>query len=225
MTSNLGPTRTRRSDATRQLIVGAAARAFAANGYEATSLDVVASEAGITKATIYYHFDSKEALYAAVVIPGIEAGTELVRRIAERSADAADALTRIVDAAIDASIRSAAGHPIFYTDAVNIGPAVRRSVREAQRRYEHAVSDVIRRGQGSGQVMEGDPEVLALLLIGAIARIQRWYDAGGRVPPDVFKGVAKRMLLDGLLATTNGEAHEGPMSDADERGNGRGPRA
>jgi AcrR family transcriptional regulator len=205
MTSNLGPTRTRRSDATRRLIVSTAAKAFASNGYEATSLDVVASEAGITKATIYYHFDSKEALYAAVVIPGINAGTEDVRRIAETSGDAADALSRIVEVAIDAAIHSAAEQGSFYSDAVavSVSPAVRRSVREAQRRYEHAVSDVIRRGQESGQVMTGDPEVLALLLIGAIARIQRWYNPAGRVPPEEFKGLAKRMLLNGLLASTS----------------------
>jgi AcrR family transcriptional regulator len=45
----------------------AAARAFARGGYAATSLEDVAAEAGVTRALIYRHFDSKTQLYRAVL--------------------------------------------------------------------------------------------------------------------------------------------------------------
>lgn len=48
-------------------ILAAAARVFAANGYARTSLDDIAAEAGITKLIIYRHFESKAALYLAVL--------------------------------------------------------------------------------------------------------------------------------------------------------------
>ena len=48
-------------------ILAAAARVFAAHGYARTSLDDIAVEAGITKLIIYRHFDSKAALYLAVL--------------------------------------------------------------------------------------------------------------------------------------------------------------
>lgn len=48
-------------------ILAAAARAFARAGFAATSMDDVATEAGVTKLIVYRHFDSKEQLYAAVL--------------------------------------------------------------------------------------------------------------------------------------------------------------
>lgn len=51
----------------RASIMAAAARAFAHAGYAATSMDDVASEAGVTKLIVYRHFASKEELYRAVL--------------------------------------------------------------------------------------------------------------------------------------------------------------
>ncbi len=51
----------------RRGILAAASRAFARAGFAATSMDDVASEAGITKMIVYQHFTSKEALYEAVL--------------------------------------------------------------------------------------------------------------------------------------------------------------
>ena len=53
--------------ARRQQILGAATGAFAAAGFEATGLDDVASSAGISRAILYRHFDSKAELYRAVL--------------------------------------------------------------------------------------------------------------------------------------------------------------
>lgn len=54
-------------DERRDQIQKAAARAFAREGFVATSIGDVAQEAGITRAIVYRHFDSKEALYRAVL--------------------------------------------------------------------------------------------------------------------------------------------------------------
>jgi AcrR family transcriptional regulator len=51
----------------RESILGAAATAFAQRGFAATSMDDVAAEAGISRLILYRHFDSKEALYTAVL--------------------------------------------------------------------------------------------------------------------------------------------------------------
>ncbi|MBD9647951.1 TetR/AcrR family transcriptional regulator [Ensifer sp. PDNC004] len=49
----------------RDLIVAAAEKLFYAEGIRAVSVDAVAEAAGVTKRTLYYHFDSKDALIAA----------------------------------------------------------------------------------------------------------------------------------------------------------------
>lgn len=49
------------------LILDAARQLFLRDGYAATSTDSVAREAGVSKATLYAHFGSKDELFVAVV--------------------------------------------------------------------------------------------------------------------------------------------------------------
>ena len=51
----------------RVLIVEAAGRLFGEHGYDGTRLDAVAAAAGVTKPVLYRHFDSKTALYLALL--------------------------------------------------------------------------------------------------------------------------------------------------------------
>jgi AcrR family transcriptional regulator len=51
----------------REQILDAATEAFARSGFAATSLDDVAAEAGVTRMIVYTHFESKTALYQAVL--------------------------------------------------------------------------------------------------------------------------------------------------------------
>ena len=62
-----GPGRKLRRAERRELVLEAATRAFARNGYAATSLDEVAREAGVSKVILYRHFESKADLYRAVL--------------------------------------------------------------------------------------------------------------------------------------------------------------
>src|SRR3954453_19628082 len=54
-------------DERRAQILVTAARAFAAEGYAATSMDDVAKSAGVTKLIVYRHFASKAELYRAIL--------------------------------------------------------------------------------------------------------------------------------------------------------------
>lgn len=57
----------RRRAERRMSILAGAARAFARHGFVATSMEAIADATGVTKLIVYRHFDSKEALYRAVV--------------------------------------------------------------------------------------------------------------------------------------------------------------
>src|SRR5215475_5098081 len=56
-----------RSDAKRDAILRGAKAVFLKQGFESTSMDVVALRAGVSKMTVYRHFGSKEALFAGVI--------------------------------------------------------------------------------------------------------------------------------------------------------------
>ncbi len=74
-----------RGRVTRAHLVDVATRLFAAQGYEATSIDAVLAEAGVSRGSLYHHFPGKDALFWAV-LEGIAArvGEQLLS--AERDA-------------------------------------------------------------------------------------------------------------------------------------------
>ncbi|AZD06592.1 Transcriptional regulator, AcrR family [Pseudomonas chlororaphis] len=58
--------------AKRQAILEAAKTLFLSNGYANTSMDAVATEAGVSKLTVYSHFNDKETLFSAAVMAKCE---------------------------------------------------------------------------------------------------------------------------------------------------------
>ncbi len=55
------------SDLKRGLILGAARKVFEADGLDGASVRAIAAAAGYTPAALYFHFESKEAIYAEVL--------------------------------------------------------------------------------------------------------------------------------------------------------------
>jgi AcrR family transcriptional regulator len=69
----------------RTQILHVALREFASKGYHGTSMNDVASAAGITKPVLYQHFDSKRALYLALID---EVGGEMLETIGKATTNA-----------------------------------------------------------------------------------------------------------------------------------------
>jgi TetR/AcrR family transcriptional repressor of mexJK operon len=70
-TSPAGPGRPK-DLAKRQAILEAAKNLFIRNGYANTSMDAVAAEAGVSKLTVYSHFNDKETLFSCAVVARCE---------------------------------------------------------------------------------------------------------------------------------------------------------
>lgn len=78
------------SDLKRGLILDAARRVFEADGLDGASLRAIAAAAGYTPAALYFHFESKEAIYAEVLRGSLAALGRAVIRAASRATRPAD---------------------------------------------------------------------------------------------------------------------------------------
>src|SRR6476620_6563144 len=63
----MATTETRRDPLRRKALLQAAAESFGPGGYAATSMEEIATTAGVTKLIVYRHFEAKENLYRAVL--------------------------------------------------------------------------------------------------------------------------------------------------------------
>jgi AcrR family transcriptional regulator len=71
------------SDLRRQLILGAAKRCFARNGFAGTTTKRVAAAAAISEALLFKHFPSKAALYAEILADECEADPALAHLLGQ----------------------------------------------------------------------------------------------------------------------------------------------
>ena len=73
------------AQARREQILDVAVQVFALNGFHGTSMNHVAEAAGVTKPVLDQHFDSKQALYLALIG---EVGRRLLLAITKATAGA-----------------------------------------------------------------------------------------------------------------------------------------
>jgi AcrR family transcriptional regulator len=80
------------SELKRTLILDAARKVFEDNGLDGASLRAIAASAGYTPAALYFHFESKEAIYAEVLRRSLANLEDAVARSISRTKSPADRL-------------------------------------------------------------------------------------------------------------------------------------
>lgn len=86
---------------TRQQILRAALRHFAHSGYAGASVQAIVDEAKVTKPVLYYHFDSKEGLYRALIDWAAEERLRRTQEAAARGKTLAEKYTQILAATFE----------------------------------------------------------------------------------------------------------------------------
>jgi AcrR family transcriptional regulator len=89
----------------RERILDSAAKVFGQYGYRLASMELVAQECGLTRQALYHHFDSKEALFRAVVEAVQMGALEAERAAASREERAGNGLADIMVAQLEARYR------------------------------------------------------------------------------------------------------------------------
>ena len=85
---------------TRDEILEAALNMFSINNYHATSMSMIAEEAGVSKGTLYWHFDSKEDLFRELVLAGLDYFHENYEKILSAELKAEEKIYEIIDFSI-----------------------------------------------------------------------------------------------------------------------------
>ncbi|GAA1898572.1 TetR/AcrR family transcriptional regulator [Asanoa iriomotensis] len=109
--------------ATRDRIREQALALFTDRGYAAASLREIADRVGITKASLYYHFPSKQDLLLAVVQPLLTQWRDIVTDAESGPRTPAD-VHRILRRCVDTMLAHRAVANLFLRDAAGILPAI-----------------------------------------------------------------------------------------------------
>ena len=180
-----------------------AARIFIERGYDATSVNDVASALGMTKAGLYHYISSKEsllyeivnysmdALEAEVVAPvrGLRDPEERLRQILLRHASLATCHD---------------GHVTQLTDELQaLPPALRKKIERRKREYFDLVRSTLLELKAAGRLRDVDPTVATFSTLGMIIWLPQWFKPRARLSSEEVAAEVTRLALGGLLKPKN----------------------
>jgi AcrR family transcriptional regulator len=171
----------------RAEVVDVALRLFTEQGFDGTTVDQIAAEAGLSRASLFRHFGTKED----IVLVGLEGtGRRIAEALADRPAEerpwealrrAFDVLTRMNEAAPEQALS--------YLRMLQETPSLRARHYEKQLRWqEMMVPDIARRlGVGSDRPEDPRPSALVAAALACLdAASTGWVACEGTVPLTVL---------------------------------------
>ena len=189
--------RTARGEKTLRRILEAAGVEFGERGFAESSIASITQRAKVALGTFYTYFDSKEALFAALVRDMSEQVRDAVAPAFDGAADALDAERR----ALAAYLRFVVAHREVYRiidEAEFVDPAGFKA------HYQTTASRIAARlavGTARGEVTDGGElhrEVAAWAIMGMNVFLGLRFGVWGREDGEAVAAAANRMLRDGL---------------------------
>lgn len=162
------PQRRRAQRDSRADIFHAAAREFAERGYEAARVDRIASQAGVNKAMLYYHYGSKLGLYLAVLRDMLRAVASRARAIADSNRPAADKFSTWIATIVQEAAARPWFPPIMLRELASGAPHVDPETLSMMNGVYAAVHDIIVQGQRAGEFREVDPLLTHMTIMPAV---------------------------------------------------------
>jgi AcrR family transcriptional regulator len=180
------------SSVTQRRILEQAARLIHQRGYDATSMQDIATACGMTKAGLYHHVATKEALLLAIMNYGMDLFEEMVLDRVKDIADPLERLRATMARNVELVTHDAAKEvTIILHDHHTLTADVRREINARKKRYvrflESSFSEAIERGQ----IRTIDPTLAAFSLLATVLWTYKWYRADGALNP--------AQLADGII--------------------------
>lgn len=189
--------RTDRGRRTLRKLLDAAAEEFGEKGFHEASVSSITRRAGIALGSFYTYFDSKDALFRALVGDM----SEKVRTSARSALHEGMGPLEIERAALAAFLRFAAEHKEIYRiidEAEFVDPA---SYREHYETIAARIADRLRSGAAAGEFRDGLGELEAWAMMGMNVFVGLRYIVwgGAEMSPDEVAAGVNRLLAEGVL--------------------------
>lgn len=154
-----------RSEETRSRILEAALKLFSNYGYNKASVDDICSEAGISKGAFYHHFESKQALFLAL----LDSWLQTIDKAIEASKDktAPETFMQMTEAFPYIFETSGEGLPMFleFWQQASRDKKVWEASIAPYRRYHKYFTSLIKKGVEEGSFVEVDPELASRMIV------------------------------------------------------------
>jgi TetR/AcrR family transcriptional regulator, cholesterol catabolism regulator len=180
------------------------AQLFRDRGFDATSVSDIARALGLTKAGLYHHFDSKEALLFEIMMFGLDKVRDEVILPVRTIRDPEERLRQLITRHARIATRGH-GAVAHLQDEIRALPTpARKQVEHRMRVYFDLVRGTLDELHAAGRLYDVDRTVATFSLIGMILWLPRWFRQDGRLTQDQVAENIANLALGGLVAVRPG---------------------
>ena len=182
-------------------ILERAARLICEQGYEGTSMQQIAEACGLTKAGLYHHVASKEALLAAIMEYGMDV---FERQVLAHVQHIEDPVARLKETMFRNVLLCTRGWSreitvILHETTTLRGPAGEK-INARKKAYVRFIEQSVKEAIASGAFRNVDPTITAFSFLGTVLWIYKWFRSGGRLTDTAVADGMVDIFFEGLLA-------------------------
>lgn len=168
-------------------IIEVATKLMSEKGYEGTSLQMIADKVGITKASIFHHFEKKEAILLAIlhdVVPPVTIDLMLI--VTNDSLNGCEKLKELIRMHMGYIAERGDVLKVYLTEFRHLSKGHKEKHLESRRLYTDLVLQIVKeaREENFGQFQGLDPVIVANSLLGMCNWAVIWYRKNGRMSLD-----------------------------------------
>lgn len=154
-----------RSEETKTKIMDAAIKLFSTRGFSAASVDDICEEAGISKGAFYHHFESKQALFVALLDSWLQAIDSAIESSKDKTAP--ETFMQMTEAFPYLFETAGEGLPMFleFWLAASRDKKIWDASISPYRRYHKYFTSLIKKGVDEGSFIEIDPELASRMIV------------------------------------------------------------
>lgn len=173
-------------------ILEQAARVICQQGFEATSMQEIAVACGLTKAGLYHHVKTKDALLLAIMNYGMDLFEELVLARVDGIANPLERLRATMARNVELVTHDSSKEvTIILHEHQTLTGAAQREINARKKRYVRFLEASFREAIEQKLIRPVDPTLAAFSFLGVVLWIYKWYREDGRI--------SAQQLADGMI--------------------------
>jgi AcrR family transcriptional regulator len=155
---------------TKRTIFESAIKILSQNGYNSATMDSIASDAGVAKGTLYYHFKSKEEIFKYIIKEGMQILKERIENNTEGQQDSLSKLKILCKIQLEL-VHEQREFFIVLMSQLWGQDSRQAELREAIKKYIDYMELYINMAIDENVIKVGDPSHLAYTLFGTICSV------------------------------------------------------
>ncbi|AZT85973.1 TetR/AcrR family transcriptional regulator [Marinobacter lipolyticus] len=181
-------------------VLSNAARLFREKGFERTSLKEIAEACNMLPGSLYYRYNSKEALLVELMRRGVDLVTAEVESAYASSDDPVERLRLCINAHLRALLVDSDAVYVLLFEWRALGPEAREEIIELRDQYESLWADILETMIAQGVIRKNvDGRLLRLIGLGALNWVATWFDPNGAHSLDAIGDLIWQIAMDGVI--------------------------